>query len=244
MEEFKSLIEKWDQSEGDLTSLRTEINKGKRVVREIVLDCSCLKLFTLAPPAAFGGFVRKNVDAFDLIFEKFFDQTFTTDIKDMLDETIGVLKHNLREGKMDSLTSEKEQLEKIDVMQKNFAFIVMAIDPARPELEDVLNAIKGICRELGIKAERIDDDISNERITDRILDAIRKAEFVIVDITDRRPNVFYEAGYAHGFGKLPIYIAREGTALDFDIKDYPVIFFKNLTALKTELAKRLNALKK
>ena len=119
----------------------------------------------------------------------------------------------------------------------------MAIDPSKPELDDILNAIKDTCRGLGIRAERIDDNISNERITDRILEAIRKAEYVIVDITEKRPNVFYEAGFAHGFGKLPIYIAREGIALDFDIKDYPIIFFKNITTLKTELTKRIKALK-
>ncbi len=77
-----------------------------------------------------------------------------------------------------------------------------------------------------MQAERIDEEQSNERITDRILESIRAAEHVIVDLTGERPNVFFEAGYAHGLGKLPIYIAKVGTTIHFDLKDYPIIFFK------------------
>jgi hypothetical protein len=54
--------------------------------------------------------------------------------------------------------------------------------------------------------------------------------------------VYFEAGYAHGKGKVPIYLAREGTKLEFDLKDYPVIFFGNMKELKESLEKRLRAL--
>ena len=59
-------------------------------------------------------------------------------------------------------------------------------------------------------AERIDEPQSNERITDRILESIQRAEFVFVDLTNSKPNVFFEAGYAHGIGKIPIYFALRG----------------------------------
>ena len=66
---------------------------------------------------------------------------------------------------------------------------------------------------------------------------------MIVDLTKERPNVFFEAGYAHGIGKTPIYIAKEGTTVHFDVKDYPIITFKNMTKLKEELVKRFDALR-
>jgi hypothetical protein len=53
---------------------------------------------------------------------------------------------------------------------------------------------------------------------------------------------FYEAGYAQGIGKVPIYIARKGTNLEFDLKDYPVIFFESYRELKSKLESRLRAL--
>jgi hypothetical protein len=118
----------------------------------------------------------------------------------------------------------------------------MAIDPADASLEDVLDTIKATCDECSIRAKRIDEDQSNDRITDRIVESIRTAEFVIVDLTLARPNVFFEAGFAHGLGKTPIYIAKHGTKPEFDIKDYPIIFFRNMRDLKVGLTARLKAL--
>jgi len=65
---------------------------------------------------------------------------------------------------------------------------------------------------------------------------------VIVDLTHARPNVFFEAGYSHGLGKLPIYIARIGTTPEFDVKDYPIIFFSNLKTLKDQLEARIRGI--
>ena len=65
---------------------------------------------------------------------------------------------------------------------------------------------------------------------------------MIVDLTASKPNVFDEAGYAHALGKTPIYVARHGTKLEFDLKDYPVIFFRNMKQLKDSLEKRLRGL--
>lgn len=126
--------------------------------------------------------------------------------------------------------------------QKGFVFIAMPMDSAQPELEDVLDAIKTAAAELGLNAGRVDELQSNERITDRIIDLIYKAEFVVCDLTLSKQNVYYEAGYAHGVGKIPIYIAKSDTQLEFDLKDYPVIFFQNLKELKNKLLKRLKSL--
>lgn len=125
---------------------------------------------------------------------------------------------------------------------KGEAFIAMAIDPTNADLDDVHDAIKETCKACGINAKRVDEDQSNERITDRIIASIRSAEFVIADLTFARPNVYFEAGFAQGLEKTPIYIAKHGTKLEFDIKDYPVIFFKSMRELKAGLAERLKVL--
>jgi nucleoside 2-deoxyribosyltransferase len=116
----------------------------------------------------------------------------------------------------------------------------MAMDPSDPSLEDVLDAIKEGSKKSDVIAERIDDHGSNDPITARMLKAIEEAEFVVVDLTYMRPNVFYEAGYAQGLGKTPIYLARQGTEIPFDVKDYPVILYPNMRELKILLAERLN----
>ena len=127
-------------------------------------------------------------------------------------------------------------------LEPGYAFIAMPMDPDDHALVDVLEALKEAALRCGIRAERIDEPESNERITDRVLDSIQRAEHVIVDLTNSRPNVFFEAGYAHALGKIPIYVARQGTKLEFDLKDYPVIFFKNLKELKDAVERRLNGL--
>ena len=64
---------------------------------------------------------------------------------------------------------------------------------------------------------------------------------LISDVTHERPNVYYELGYAHALEKEVIILARDGTPLHFDIKDYNVIFYSNLTQLEARLAIRLQA---
>jgi nucleoside 2-deoxyribosyltransferase len=147
------------------------------------------------------------------------------------------------------LTGNIEQISKDGRPRKdrraldNNAFIAMPFDATNPDLEDVLETIKQASAKCGIHATRIDDEQSIEKITDRIIEAINNSQFVIANLTKERPNVFFEAGYAHGKGKIPIYIAREGTTVHFDLKDYPIIFFKNNKNLREELIKRLRALK-
>ena len=121
-------------------------------------------------------------------------------------------------------------------------FIIMPMAKEKPLYVDVNDTIKSVAAEHGIHAFRIDDDQSNERITDRILDSIDNARHIVADLTDSRPNVFFEAGYALGIGKIPVFIAAEGTKLEFDIKDYPIIFFKNQRELKEKLSSRLQSL--
>ncbi len=124
----------------------------------------------------------------------------------------------------------------------NYAFIAMSMDPNNPELEDVLDAIKYGANKCGVSAERVDEVQTNERITERTLESIITAEYVVVDLTCSRPNVYYEAGFAQGLGKTPIYVAKKGTEIHFDVKDYPVILYSNFRELKDSLAERLRAI--
>ncbi len=52
---------------------------------------------------------------------------------------------------------------------------------------------------------------------------IERAEVVIADINDPRPNVFYEIGYAVGQGRTPILLAEKDQEIPTDLKGLEVI---------------------
>ncbi|HXA19690.1 MAG TPA: hypothetical protein VN380_22085 [Thermoanaerobaculia bacterium] len=231
LKEFRANLYEWNNSADAET--RSYINQNLSWIRREVLEAGRLHTFTVAPPPAVGGLIVRNLDPFSMIFSPPYEINLIPSIVDMIDQTIGVLQEPPGEN------SEKVRVEIDPDVSKGYAFIAMPIDPANAALEDVLDAIKEAASRCGIHAERVDEPQSNDRITDRILESIRKAEYVIVDLTDGRPSVFYEAGYAQGLRKTPIYIAREGTHLEFDLKDYPVIFFRSMKQLKDALELRL-----
>jgi hypothetical protein len=137
-------------------------------------------------------------------------------------------------------TSRVETASKFEGSQTtNIAFIMMSISATDPTLEDSLNAIKRATTQHGIEAVRVDEIEHSKKITDVILEQLRRARFLVCDISTERPNVYYELGFAHGIGKEVILVAREGTTLHFDIKDYNVIFYKSYSDLESRVAKRI-----
>lgn len=137
-----------------------------------------------------------------------------------------------------ALLSTNESLEAS--IEKDFVFIVMAINPEIPELEDYKNAYKRVCSSLELRANRLDDFDISDQMTTKMLDSIRASEIVIVDLSLNKPNVFFEFGYAKAFGKDIILAAKEGTPRQFDTQNYQTIYYKSATDLETKLTSKLN----
>jgi hypothetical protein len=235
LQDYKRLLDAYEK-QGDKET-RSQLMMRRTTVEHIVSMAGCMAILTLRPPPAVGGPILPNVDPFSMMFDNMYGGYIRSNhLRDMIDESIGAIQGG-------ALRKEPRNEPRIVAeTEKNYAFIAMAINPNDRQLEDVLDAIKEAAKALGIRAERVDEQQANTRITDRILESIRRAEFVICDLTFARPNVYYEAGYAQGFGKLPIYVARKGTELQFDLRDYPVIFFESLRDLKAGLTRRLETL--
>jgi nucleoside 2-deoxyribosyltransferase len=119
---------------------------------------------------------------------------------------------------------------------------MMPMDPEQPMLEDVNNTIKDVCSEFDIEAVRADDVEHSRRITDVVIEHIERCEFLIADLTNARPNVYYEIGYAHALDKRPILYRKEGAELHFDLSVHNVPEYRNITDLREKLRDRFEAI--
>jgi len=219
--------------------LRRSINEMKSRAHRLFSECGVKYIVTQYPTPAIGG-PKLRFDLLDLVTNnRTSSYQSKQDFFDAIDEAIGALKNqsiSVARSSPDSGNSRSSMI-------RGFVFIAMPMSPEDPSLVDVHDAIKEVAEQLDLRAERIDDPPTNESISLRIIKLLETAQFVVADLTDAKPNVYFEAGYAAALDKTPIYIAREGTKPEFDVQDYPVIFFKNIAELKKRLNDRLKALK-
>jgi hypothetical protein len=124
-----------------------------------------------------------------------------------------------------------------------FAFVLMPFDP---KFDDVYKlGVQQTAKRFGISAERVDEQIFHkENILERIYNQIATADFIIADMTDRNPNVFYETGYAHAKGKTCLLLTSNADDIPFDLKHHRHIIYGNsIQNLILQLERELPAVK-
>jgi len=125
---------------------------------------------------------------------------------------------------------------------KPFAFVLM---PFSNDFRDTYNlGIKATANELGIIAERVDEQHYSEPVLERIYRQIDTCDFIIADMTGQNPNVFYEVGYAHAKSKLCALITKDAKDIPFDLKHHThVIYDGSVSDLKEQLLPKLQWMK-
>lgn len=92
--------------------------------------------------------------------------------------------------------------------------------------------------------ERADEITSSGPVTEIITKAIIRSAIVVADLTDERPNCYYEVGFAHSLGKPVILLAREDTTRHFDIAGYQWHYWKSYKDLKAKFESALEGVLK
>jgi hypothetical protein len=121
---------------------------------------------------------------------------------------------------------------------KPFIFVLM---PFKSEFRDIYQlGIKGAAEAAGAYTERVDDQIFQEGIMERIYNQISKSDIVVADMTGQNPNVFYEVGYAHALNKIVLLITQEANDIPFDLQHRQhIVYGKSITELKNQLIPRI-----
>lgn len=122
---------------------------------------------------------------------------------------------------------------------KKFVFVLMPFE--KPFSDIYTYGIKQTCNELNLYCERVDEQIYQERILDRIYNQIEKADIIVADMSTRNVNVFYEVGYANGIGKNVILLTQKTDDIPFDLKHHPhIIYDGQIKDLSNMLKPRLD----
>jgi len=101
-------------------------------------------------------------------------------------------------------------------LDPQLCFVLMPFaDRFQPIYDDHIRpAVEGV----GLRCERADDIRGTNLITWDIWERINRARFLIAELTDRNPNVFYELGLAHALSKDVILLTQSMDFVPFDLK--------------------------
>ena len=127
------------------------------------------------------------------------------------------------------------------ILTPRHVFVIMSFSKD-PKLDDAFDSFETVCKEFGYECTRVDSASLTDRIVPEIFQSIRKAAFIIVDLSELKPNVYYELGFAHGLGKECIVTAYKDSTLPFDVADIPTIFWEGQKQLKDRLREKLKVI--
>jgi hypothetical protein len=189
----------------------------------------------LVPVAAFGLAAAEIFIDEQQNFERRYATRISSDDYDTLNR---VLPDPMTPESIDSFAKDVVSLAERLIASKE-VFIIMSF-AEKGYLIDAYDTFCQVCEDNKFHGFKVDDHIdTNQRIVTTVLDSIRRSAFIIADVSEPRPNVYYELGYAQGIGKSIITTAFQGTQLPFDIFDVPTLYWNNQRTLRQELDKRM-----
>jgi hypothetical protein len=102
-----------------------------------------------------------------------------------------------------------------------------------------VSGVKAAVEALGIRCVRVDEAHFTGPIMEQVLRRIETAYFIVADLTNERPNCYYELGVAHALKKTVIHIIDKTTRKHFDVQGHPFIEFTDVEHLRRQLRERI-----
>jgi hypothetical protein len=108
---------------------------------------------------------------------------------------------------------------------------------------EVYDAIKTACETTSLSAKRADEMWGHSMFMRDIMELVNHSAVVVCDLTGRNPNVFYEMGLAHAWGRPVIPITQNKDDVPSDLQAHRYLTYLNneqgRKVLSTQLAERL-----
>lgn len=122
--------------------------------------------------------------------------------------------------------------------------LIFVLMPFSDDYTDVYEVgIKPIVESFKLLAVRADEiQHSREILCGSICQPIQECKFLIADLSERNPNVFYELGLAHGFEKEIILLSNNIDDVPFDLRGMNIIIYNNVSILRKKLKYRMTSL--
>ncbi len=148
---------------------------------------------------------------------------------------------------MDNYTIYPKQFRSAKIpVERNRCFMLMPFDKI---FNLVYGTIKNELQDNGYICNRADEICGSKPIMNKILTEILKSQYIIADLTNLNPNVFYELGIAHTFKDAQniLLIKQKQFKCPFDIThltyiEYDINNFKLLTSVILQFIEESNSL--
>lgn len=123
-------------------------------------------------------------------------------------------------------------------IERNLVSVMM---PFASAYTPVFHAIQNACIANQLACTRADNTWINPAVIDDVANLIDRSAVVIFDCSGKNPNVFYELGLAHGWGKEVIIVTSDPADIPFDLRHIRFIHYdmNNLALLSTQLSVKL-----
>lgn len=120
-------------------------------------------------------------------------------------------------------------------------FVAMSFDKDHEPI--YTDALKPAVMEAGYDPVWMKDVLTNEDICHRMIVEIRKAQFVVADLTGLKAGVYFEAGFARGLGREVFWTTRvdEISKIHFDTNHYQHTVWETYDDLRRQLGEKIVA---
>jgi len=118
-------------------------------------------------------------------------------------------------------------------------FVLMPFKP--PFIEYYKEILVPAIQEAGFTPRMSEEIYGTNVIMDDIFNEIREAAILVADVSERNPNVNYELGIAHAFGRKVVIISQSTKDVPFDYRHRRVIIYDTRQVMwETKLKKKIN----